>query len=294
VSLVRNRPHRRRVSVPRGSPFTALCQQTAALTKPRATADLHTHTLASDGDYTHSQLVAFATHANLTTLAITDHDTITTFDEPAPLHLVLGVEITTQWHGRETHVLAYHVSQELDSFLAPIRAVRRRRFERLVEQLRSRGIEVDVSRLSPLLRTVGRRHLATLLWDQGIVHNRFTAFREYLSTPNEFLHELPTLAETLAVVRTLGGVTSLAHPRDDLTSDQIAELAACGLDALEVSHPTIRFGRSLELRRWAGEFGMLVTGGSDCHGADRAVGSEGITCAEIARLRQLAESRQCA
>ena len=60
--------------MPRGDPFTALCRQAASLAR-RVVADLHLHTTASDGDFTPSQVVAFARAAKLDAIAVTDHDT---------------------------------------------------------------------------------------------------------------------------------------------------------------------------------------------------------------------------
>jgi len=96
--------------MPRGDPFTALCQQTALLSR-RVAADLHLHTIASDGSYTPSQVVAFARAAKLDAIAVTDHDTFAGVGDAVAaaagsgLRVISGVEITAEWDGNEVHVL---------------------------------------------------------------------------------------------------------------------------------------------------------------------------------------------
>src|SRR6476660_7365413 len=99
--------------MPRGDPFTALCRQAAELAR-RVVADLHLHTTASDGDFTPSQVVAFARQARLDAIAITDHDTLAGVGEAQEaaggLRVIPGVELTAEWDGNEVHVLGLLVS----------------------------------------------------------------------------------------------------------------------------------------------------------------------------------------
>lgn len=96
--------------MPKGDPFTALCRQTAALSR-RVAADLHLHTTASDGDFTPSQVVAFARAAKLEAIAVTDHDTFAGVGSAleaaagSGLTVIPGVEVTAEWDGNEVHVL---------------------------------------------------------------------------------------------------------------------------------------------------------------------------------------------
>src|SRR5271155_147552 len=97
--------------MPKHSPFTALCGQLAKLNRPQR-ADLHIHTTASDGDYSPSQVVALARQAGLLAVAITDHDTLAAVKEAqnavaGQIEIVPGVEISTEYAGRELHILGY-------------------------------------------------------------------------------------------------------------------------------------------------------------------------------------------
>src|SRR3954470_16148199 len=106
--------------MPRSSPFTQLWSRLAVLNGPRR-ADLHVHTTASDGEYTPSQVVALARQAGLCAVAITDHDTLAGYAEAREaasgfkhpeLEVVPAVEITTEFSGREFHLLGYFVQPD--------------------------------------------------------------------------------------------------------------------------------------------------------------------------------------
>src|SRR4051812_35229746 len=99
--------------MPARQPFTRLCQQ-LALGPHAGRADLHLHTTASDGEYTPAQIVELAHRAGLAAIAITDHDTFGGVDlaraaAGPSLEVISGVEITTEFRGRELHLLGYFV-----------------------------------------------------------------------------------------------------------------------------------------------------------------------------------------
>ena len=87
------------------------------------------------------------------------------------------------------------------------------------------------------------------------------------------------------MIREAGGIASLAHPPADCDAAMLHRFHNLGLRAVEVEFPASNVGRTLELRAWAKELGWTVTGGSDCHGSDRLLGSRGVTAAELADLR---------
>src|SRR5690349_11575341 len=111
--------------MPRGQPFTALCQLAARLGQPRA-ADLHVHTTASDGDYTPPQVVMFARQARLAAVAVTDHDTLAGVAEAieaarGAVEVIPGVEMSAEFAGREVHVLGYFVRPDDPRLAAHLR-----------------------------------------------------------------------------------------------------------------------------------------------------------------------------
>src|SRR5215470_8936492 len=139
--------------MPRHAPFTRLCGQVAELARPRR-ADLHTHTTASDGNYTPTQVVALARQAGLCAVAVTDHDTLAGVPEALThateaIEIVPGVEISTTLAAREFHLLGYFVRtdhDELNTALAIVCQSRRERFRDFVALLCARGLALPEDR----------------------------------------------------------------------------------------------------------------------------------------------------
>ena len=291
--------------MPRRQPFTALCRQVARLGEP-SRADLHTHTTASDGAYTPQQVVAFARQAKLGAVAVTDHDTLAGVAEavdgahglthPA-IEVIPGVEITTELAGRELHLLAYFVRTdhaELNAALERLCVRRRERFREYVAALANRGLAISADRAALVEAasvSLGRRHVAGLLVACRFATTLHEAFHRYVGKLRGEVGpklRLP-IGEAIALAHDAGGVTSLAHPPPDFTEEQFAALAAVGLDAVEAEYEWGRSSRTGRLREVAARHGLLVSGGSDCHGPippRRGIGSHSVTSVELDRLRQ--------
>lgn len=285
--------------MPAGQPFTALCQLAA---RPRHTGrvDLHIHTTHSDGNYTPAQVVDLARRAGLAALAITDHDTLggvpaaSAVAAGSSVEIVSGVEITSEYATREIHLLGYFVVVDHSGLTVALEDIRRhriQRFQEMVERLRGRGVslEGEERQIHGSPDALGRRHLAEMLVRARRVSTVREAFLRYLgdrggvAVPKK---RLP-VAEAIALVRAAGGVAAWAHPPYDCTREQLSELRDLGLGAIEVEYPNVRRSRTLELRQWAEQLGLAITGGSDCHGPGRrGVGSCTISAAEFAHLRQ--------
>ncbi len=288
--------------MPRGDPFTQFCKRMAN-TGRTVVADLHLHSTASDGDYTPSHVIALASVAKLKAIALTDHDTCAgvaiaqdaalQFPESRRPEITAGVEVSSEFEGREVHILGLFVDPDhepLKRALARIAESRVVRFDAFVEHFRKQGHALDEGRVKAILAGTtcpGRRHVANLLVESGIARNRFEVFRSFLgpalpAIPPKTL--LPT-DDTIRLIREAGGIASLAHPPADCDAAMLHRFHNLGLRAVEVEFPASNVGRTLELRAWAKELGWTVTGGSDCHGSDRLLGSRGVTAAELADLR---------
>ncbi|MFO0925752.1 MAG: PHP domain-containing protein [Gemmataceae bacterium] len=283
--------------MPSRQPFTLLCQQLAR--KPGAgRADLHLHTTCSDGNYTPAEVIDLARRCGLSALAITDHDTLAGV-EPArdaaggAVEVVSGVEITTEFRGRELHLLGYFVDihdHALNDALAGIRRDRVERFHAMVERLRGLGVSVTIEAAGSAPESLGRRYLAELLVRQGKAGSVREVFQRWLGDRGRAAvpkWRLP-VAEAIRLVRAAGGVAAWAHPFYDGAEPALGELAALGLGAVEVEYPDLRLTLRQQLRAWARQLGLAVTGGSDCHGPGRrTVGACTISDEELERLRQL-------
>ena len=128
--------------------------------------DLHTHTTASDGRCTPAELVARAAAAGVTTLGVTDHDTVAACRDvesacaEAGLSCLRGIEVTAVLERSDVHVLGYGIDIDSEAFLTFLAEQRQRRLERvseIVERLRARcGIALS---LDTILRQIGRAHV---------------------------------------------------------------------------------------------------------------------------------------
>lgn len=287
--------------MPARQPFTVLCQ---ALRRGQLTGrfDLHIHTTHSDGTYAPAQVVNLARRSGLTGVAITDHDTLSGIAEARAaagpdLEVIAGVEISSEFAGRELHLLGYFFRLDdaaLSAGLERLRAHRVGRFWEMVERLRACGVSVHEDELQaiPGSASLGRRHLAELLVKSRRAGSIREVFVRYLHDGGQAdvpKYRLP-VREALALVRGAGGVASWAHPGSECTRESLAQLRGEGLQAVETEFPSCRTARNRELRAWAGALGLAITGGSDCHGPEphrQAVGAHGVTHHELAALRQL-------
>lgn len=242
--------------------------------------DLHLHTTASDGSSTPAALVDEAMAAGLSTIAVTDHDTMAGLPavvdaaRALPLTVVPGIEITAVERGRDLHVLGYFIDpdhSELRSFLSRQREDRRRRVVAIGERLAAAGAPIDIA---PILahadsnRAVGRLMVAMALVEAGHVADVPEAFDRYLGPGQPAFVERMGREATAVVtlIARAGGLASLAHPGKTGRDDLIPALADAGLAAIEVFHPDHDAADTARYGQLAAEFGLAVTGGSDYHG----------------------------
>jgi predicted metal-dependent phosphoesterase TrpH len=245
--------------------------------------DLHLHTTASDGTLAPAALVARAAEAGLTTISVTDHDTVAGIPEARQaadalgVRLINGLEITSIENQRDVHLLAYFVNpsdETLGSFLLRQRAHRIGRLREIAARLQTLGCGVD---LEPLLadaassagRSVGRPLIADALVAAGHARDRTDAFDRLLGNgrPAFVPRSGPPPDEVISIVIHAGGIVSLAHPGLTCMDEVIPRLAEAGLAALEVRHSDHDALTEQRYRELAARHGLAVSGGSDFHGA---------------------------
>ncbi len=256
--------------------------------------DLHLHSTASDGRSTPEAVVHAAAAAGLRTIALTDHDTLGGVKAAqaegarSRVRVIAGCEFSVRvWWG-ELHLLGYFLpseSEELDRFLLSQRTNRDDRARAIIEILRNLGAPVAYERVRAIAggAPIGRPHIARAMVEAGRVRTVGEAFDRFLSDsgPAYAQRPLPELSAIVAMVRQLGGVTSAAHLKDRGTAATIERLAAHGVDALEVLHPSHDPSTESALRQCAARFDLLMTGGSDWHGVRGRAGHREIGCAEV-------------
>lgn len=273
--------------------------------------DLHLHTTASDGRSTPEELVRRAAAAGITTMAVTDHDTMAgipaarTAAAEAGIDVVPGIEITAVHNGKDVHMLGYFVDEanaDLAGFLLAQRADRRRRIEDMLDRLAGLGIVLDREALLGQAegkgKAIGRPVIARALIAGGHAKDMTQAFDRYLSPDRPaFVPRVgATPARVVAIIAAAGGVSSFAHPGKLGFDDLIVALSTQGLDAVEVFHPDHDAKASVRYQALALDCGLLVSGGSDDHGpgADRpdTIGTVNLPAAAFEALEARARARR--
>lgn len=241
--------------------------------------DLHTHTTASDGTLSPSQLFDKAAELGIDVLAVTDHDSTAGYqalrairDRHPDVELIPGIEVSAEGEW-PCHLLGYFVSPEADGFqeeLAQYRRWRQSRMAAMVRKLNALGVVVEMERVLAIAAggTVGRPHLADAMIEKGYVKTRQQAFDRFLKRdgPAFVPGDGPRAPECIQLIRSAGGIPVLAHPSYYTSPDLLQKLVGAGLMGIEVYYP--EHSRSL-IQRYldlAKTYQLVATGGSDFHG----------------------------
>jgi len=223
--------------------------------------------------------------AGITTLAITDHDTIAGWDEATrPLRpgmdLVPGAEISCQTDdGISVHMLGLLFDPDhapLMEVLANTRDNRIGRMAKIIARMQAAGIEIEMSDVLAQLpdgATLGRPHLADALVAKGIVRDREEAFSDLLhnNSAHYVSHYSPTPEQVIGLIKQAGGVAVIAHPYATLRGKIVKptsfeSFVRAGLDGIEVSHRDQSVEERDLLTAIVNEYGLIYTGASDYHG----------------------------
>jgi hypothetical protein len=246
--------------------------------------DLHTHTTASDGSYSPNGLVQAALEAQINLLSITDHDTLDAYQQlentPSELRLIPGLEISAEFP-KTLHILGYGIDTDykpLQAKLKELQNFRETRNHKMVENLQKHGFEISWNELINAAGSdlVGRPHFAQLMLQKGYVKNKQEAFDKYLKKGAPFYLNKKRMepAEAIQLIRAAGGFAALAHPyqtglqQNELES-LIHDLAYEGLQGIEVYYSQHDKEQIKEYKRLATKYDLIITGGSDFHGANK-------------------------
>ncbi|GGY32195.1 phosphatase [Bacterioplanes sanyensis] len=250
--------------------------------------DLHCHSTASDGKLPPAELVARAAGQGVTTLALTDHDTLDGLAEARAaaaeheIRLVSGIELSCVWGGATIHIVGLDMDTDSDAMQAAVAAqleARKQRSVVIAERL-SRRLKVDI----PLSRVqeyaggelVGRPHFAQYLLDQQLVPSMAVAFKKYLGAgkPGDVKANWPALSDAVRWIVDGGGIAVMAHAH--IYKMTRTKLKACIVDfidaggrALEVSYGNMDADQQRRMVALAQEFELLGSCGSDFHGPNR-------------------------
>jgi predicted metal-dependent phosphoesterase TrpH len=253
--------------------------------------DLHTHSSVSDGTESPAELLATAQAAGLDVVALTDHDTTAGWSlaeaaRPPGLIVVPGMEMSCRWFPGDqppisVHLLAYLFDPLHPAFAAErsrLRDERLERGERIVAALAADGYPVSWERIVDHSEggVVGRPHIARALVAAGVVVSVEDAFATLLhhGSPYYVAKADTEVRDGIALIRAAGGVPVFAHglatARGRVVGDEaIVTMTEAGLLGLEVDHPDHTPQQREHLRGLADDLGLISTGSSDYHGANK-------------------------
>jgi 3',5'-nucleoside bisphosphate phosphatase len=242
-------------------------------------ADLHLHTLFSDGTFTPEELVLHAQKNSLACIALTDHDTVEGCARAAAacaavnMEFITGSELTAEHEDTEVHIIGYFLdtgNQHLLERIAQFQSVRQQRIYEMVAALNKLGVPLKAEAVFALAncKSPGRPHVARAMVKEKLIGNLDEAFEKYLKKgrPAWVPKTKMSALEAVELIHHAGGLAVMAHPGLNRTDDVIPHLVSAGLDGIEcfhTKHSTVMSERYLEM---AEKYKLLVTGGSDCHG----------------------------
>lgn len=263
------------------------------------------HTTASDGARTPLELLDLVFSRGLQCMAITDHDAIDGYvqiqEKAASLgvYVLPGVEITTNYKGKDCHILAYGfdtTDTRFLEFLKAQRGVRVLRARQIVDKLNGLGFDLDLDdvRAESGKATISRNHIATVLQRKQYVANKQEAFNRYLGGegPAYVQNGYPDAADVVDLIKQVGGVSVLAHPGTYYIFEDLRYFLSIGIGGLEYVHPSHTWAVQKKLRDYAENYGLLLTGGSDYHGF-RAYEEQQIGVVSVDRSRVEAILERC-
>ena len=247
-------------------------------------ADLHIHTTFSDGLYTPEQIIAQARASGITALAITDHDNIQAYDRASrtihsrhlDLQLIRGVEIDTDYKGRDVHVLGYHFDPENRALLQAMtwtRVGRIARIRKIVERVNALGYPLtfaEVREEANGSKSLGRPHIARVLVKKGLFSHTQAVFDALIASGRPAYCRQVKLSpkEAVDLLHGAGGIAVLAHPAEIEDPALVEELLdTVPFDGMEVWHPSVlKENPRHDWLKVAQDHGLLTSGGSDLHG----------------------------
>ena len=256
--------------------------------------DLHTHTTASDGQYTPAELVKKASEHNIKVLAITDHDTINGLEEAKAagdefgVKIIPGIEINITAPRGEFHLLGLGLkepSSSMKEILSKVDYTREIRNKEMAAKLQAGGIDITYDEILHRFPNsmIGRPHFAQIMQEKKIVQTRQKAFDLYLAKGTPYYIERigSNLDEAIIAIKESGGIPVVAHPMSLYLSwgklpDMLKDCYNKGVVGIEAFHPGARVTECLRLEELGRKIGFIITAGSDFHGekirADRKLG----------------------
>lgn len=251
--------------------------------------DLHTHTTASDGTFSPTELIDYAVSKGLSSIAITDHDTIAGIDEAIErasyyekqginIEVIPGIEFSTSMYNKDIHIVGLFIDYKGDYFqgrLNHFAASRTRRNVEMCRRLTEHGMPITYEELVAEfpLSSISRANVAALLLKKGYVKSIKEAFERFIGdhAPCYVPRKKLSPYRAIEIIRKAGGYPIFAHPMLTALSQStmetlISTMTAFGLRGIEGVYSTYSQSDERQVRTWAAKYNLCISGGSDFHG----------------------------
>jgi len=247
--------------------------------------DLHVHTTYSDGNFTPKEIIKYCKKLNIVAVSITDHDTTDGIEEAIEegkkegVEVIPGVELSAEYEEScegEVHILGYYIDYKnkvLQQKLELFRKAREERAYKIIEKLKKLNIfldEEEIFKNKNSAQSIGRLHFARLMVEKRITSSIKEAFELYLGyNKPAYVPKIKLKPqEAISMILQSEGIPILAHPYFGICIDSktIKKFIKYGIKGIEVYHSKHHKNVIEELANLAEKYGLIITGGSDCHG----------------------------
>lgn len=250
--------------------------------------DLHTHSTASDGTYTPSELVIYARSKGLAALALTDHDTVAGIEEAlhqsqqSGIELIPGIEMSSIVDGCDVHIVGLfidHASVALHDSIQKMQQTRAKRNRLMIDKLQKAGIDISFDDFIEYKdRLISRGHIAQILIQRGYASDLRDALNRYMvpDTVGYVQRESLSGKECIDAIHQANGLAIIAHihlidpnnwPHIKLICEELIQDGADGIETRYCEYDELWEARAMALKQ---KHGLLASGGSDFHGSIKA------------------------
>lgn len=255
--------------------------------------DLHVHSTRSDGTLSPKELVDYAITKGLKAFALTDHDTVDGLFEAisyaeelrktndAVPEVIPGIEFSTEYEGKEVHIVGLFIDYKSDVFKEYLDEFVRTREERNVKMCRAlteAGMPIDYEEMKAAFpnSVITRAHMAVYMLNKGYAKSREEIFDRYIgdNCPFYIKREHITPMKAIQLILKAEGIPVFAHPilchlGKEKLSSFVSEFKAAGLIAIEGLYSTYDKKDEHTIKDIAKKYHLLLSGGSDFHGANK-------------------------
>lgn len=270
-------------------------------------ADLHVHTSYSDSTFSPEEVVSCAKEKGIAAIAICDHDSVDGIEpcealaSKVNIEIIPGIEMSAEKVDAEIHILGYFIDWRQEWFQKKLKEIRKSRVERvykIIDKLKAFKITIDaeeVFRLAGNNASVGRLHIAQAMLNSGTAKNMREVFEKYIGflKPCYVPYTKFSPEEAIQIILRVGGVPVLAHPDLMGRDEYIDEFVGYGLRGIEVYHTDHKPQVSKHYEEVAQRLGLVMTGGSDCHGLGKGrilMGTVKVPYELVEKLKKEADS----